>query len=827
MKQYNVTGMSCAACSAKVERAVRAVPGVTECSVNLLTNSMIVEGADDSAVIAAVSAAGYGAYPKDKSAVVNKDDPELLAKREKRTLIYRLASSLALLLPLMYISMGHVMCSFPLPQLIAKNPIAIALLEMVLTASVMVINQRFFVNGFLGVLRRSPNMDTLVSLGSGASFAYSLYLLFKMTYTDAATAHGYLHELYFESAAMIVTLITVGKLLESHAKGKTTSALKSLIDLTPKTATVIRDGRENVVAASEVRVGEIFIVRPGERVAVDGEVVEGEGAVDESALTGESIPTEKSHGSHVYCATQNLSGYMKCRATKVGEDTAMSQVIKMVTDATSTKAPIAKVADRVSAIFVPAVLLISFVTALVWLFVNKSLGYAIARAVSVLVISCPCALGLATPVAIMVACGIGARGGVLFKNATALEAAGEAKTVVLDKTGTITCGEPTVTDVVPISSDESELISYALSLEEKSEHPLARAVASYSENSGAKVHDVTKFEALVGSGVFGVIDGEECYGGSLKLIKEKALVDGETLTLCERLSDEGKTPLLFARGKTVMGIIAVADKIKPDSREAISKLRKMGLRTVMLTGDNERTAKYVGELVGVDEVVAGVMPADKEAWVRELSKNGRAVMVGDGINDAPALARADVGIAIGRGTDIAIDSADVVVMNSTLSDVVSALKLGRGALRTIYQNLFWAFIYNAIGIPLAAGVFVGVLGWELNPMFAAAAMSLSSFSVVMNALRLNLGNFFEKHDKTNKNTVKEGLKMEKTLKIKGMMCPHCEGRVRAALEAVEFISSVEVSYKKGIAKVTLTADVADTELAAIVEKEGYKVTAIK
>ena len=827
MRQYSVTGMSCAACSAKVEKAVSSIPGVTKCAVNLLTGTMNVEGANDKEVIDAVVAAGYGAYPKEKGSAAMTEDPEEAAKKEKRTLAVRLVSSLILLLPLMYVSMGHVMWGFPLPEKLAQNPIAIALVEMLLAACVMVINQRFFINGFRGILRRSPNMDTLVSLGSGASFAFSLYLLFKMCYADDIAAHGYLHELYFESAAMIVALITVGKLLESHAKGKTTSAIKSLMDLTPKTATVIRDGKEVLIPAREVRVGDVFTVRPGENIAVDGIVIEGDGAVDESSLTGESIPAEKSHGSAVYSATQNLSGYLKCEATKVGEDTAISQVIKMVSDAAATKAPIAKVADRVSGIFVPSVLLISLITGIVWLFVNNSLGYAIARAVSVLVISCPCALGLATPVAIMVGCGIGARGGVLFKNATALEAAGEAKIIALDKTGTVTSGEPSVCDVVATGACENILLSYAASLEEKSEHPLARAIVAYAADKEFSALQVESFSALVGSGVYGIIDGDECYGGSLKFMSQKVNFDADTVALCEKLSDEGKTPLLFSRAESLLGIIAVADSIKPDSKAAIAELHKMGMRTVMLTGDNERTAKYVGALVGVDEVIAGVMPKDKEAHVRELSEYGKVVMVGDGINDAPALVSADVGIAIGRGTDIAIDSADVVLMHSSLSDVVSALKLGRATLRTIYGNLFWAFIYNALGIPLAAGVFINLFGWELNPMFAAAAMSLSSFSVVMNALALNLGKFFKNYDKTNKNTVKEGIKMEKIIKIKGMMRPHCEGRVRAALEAAEGISTVEVSHKKGEARVTLSADISDGALAAIVEKEGYKVVKIK
>ena len=818
--------MSCAACSAKVEKAVSAIAGVTECTVNLLTNSMMVEGADDLAVIAAVQAAGYGAYPKDNT-FATEEDPELASKKEKLAIITRLTASLILLLPLMYISMGHIMWGFWLPSILAKSPIAIALIEMLLTASVMVINQRFFISGFKGALKGSPNMDTLVALGSGASFLFSLYLIFKMIYSDGISAHAYLHELYFESAAMIVTLITVGKLLEARAKGKTTSAIKSLISLTPKTATVIREGKEIVIPAKEVLVGDIFIVRPGESIAIDGVVIEGEGSVDESALTGESIPVEKSHGSAVYSATQNLSGYLKCKATKALEDTAMAQVIKLVSDATATKAPIAKAADRVAGIFVPAVILISAVTALLWFFINGSLGYAVARAASVLVISCPCALGLATPVAIMVGCGIGARGGVLFKSSAALEATGRAKTVALDKTGTITSGEPTVTDVFAISADKGELISCAASLESKSEHPLARAITLYTNRIGAEILEVDGFSALVGSGVQGVINGDSCCCGNLNLIRARADVDEETVALCERLSDEGKTPIVFSKGSSVLGVIAVADSIKPDSVAAINALRRMGMYTVMLTGDNERTAKYVGAIAGVDEVVAGVMPGDKEARVRELSRSGGVVMVGDGINDAPALVSADVGIAIGRGTDIAIESADVVLMSSSLMDVVSAIKLGRATLRNIHENLFWAFVYNLLGIPLAAGVFANLFGWELSPMLAAAAMSLSSLFVVMNALRLNLYNFFKRYDKTNKNTVKEGDKMEKIIKVAGMMCPHCEGRVRAALQASEYVLEVDVSYKKGVARVKLSSVVSDEVLISIVEREGYKVTEIK
>ena len=813
--------MSCAACSARVEKAVLAVEGVTYCSVNLLTNSMSVEGADDQSVISAVEAVGYGASLKGENASLSPD-PELEASKEKRTLLLRLIFSVLLLVPLMYISMGHVMWGFPLPQALMHNSLGVALIELLLTVAVLTVNQRFFINGVKGVIRRSPNMDTLVALGSGVSFGWSVYLIFAMTFAAPEAQHSYLHELYFESAAMIVTLITVGKILEAHAKGKTTSAIKGLISLTPKIATVERDGKEVQIPSSEVRVDDIFLVRPGENIAVDGIVIDGGSAVDESALTGESIPVEKSHGSYVYAATNNTSGFLRCKALKVGDDTAMARVVKMVSDAAATKAPIAKAADRVAGIFVPAVLLIATLTALIWFFVNNSLGYALARGISVLVISCPCALGLATPVAIMVASGIGARGGVLFKNATALEICGKAKTVALDKTGTITKGEPEVTDVIALDTDEAELLSVAAALEQMSEHPLAKAVIKYASDIGIVPAESQSFTALAGNGVSCTVGTEVCYGGSYKFISEKMTLPPDATAHYERLSDFGKTPMLFTKGGRLLGIIAVADTVREDSREAIAELHKMGIRTVMLTGDNERCARSIGMAVGVDEVISGLMPGEKEGVIQKLSSEGRVIMVGDGINDAPALTRADVGMAIGRGTDIAIDSADVVLVRSTLLDVVSALKLSRATLKTIHENLFWAFIYNLIGIPLAAGAFIYLFGWELNPMFGALAMSLSSFSVVMNALRLNLKNFFKKCDKTNNYTVKEGKEMVKKLKIDGMMCPHCEARVKQVLESLSGVTSAEVSHKSGTAKVISDTEISDEALIEAVTNAGYK-----
>ena len=822
MKEYRVTGMSCAACSARVEKAVSSLDGVTYCAVNLLTNTMTVDGADDAAVIRAVEGAGYGAFLKTENATVS--DPEVSIKKEERTLITRLISSVIILLPLMYLSMGFVMWGFPLPKILAENPLAIGLIQFILTAMITVINRRFFINGFKGIIKRSPNMDTLVAIGSGASFVWSVYILFRMTAVDSAAAQHYLHEFYFESAAMILTLITVGKMLESHAKGKTTDAIKSLMKLTPDTATVVRDGKEVRIPSREVKIGEIFVVRPGESIAVDGTVIEGTSAVDESSLTGESITSEKSVGSNVFAATINVSGFLRCEATKVGEDTAMAQVVKMVSNAAASKAPIAKVADRVSGIFVPIVLAIATLTTLIWFFVNNDFGYALARGISVLVISCPCALGLATPVAIMVGSGIGARGGVLFKNATSLEICGRAKSIALDKTGTITKGEAEVVEVIPVGADERELLSVAAALESGSEHPLGAAIMKYAKDNDVITYKANNFSALSGNGVYAEIEGDECYGGKFSFIKEKVSCPESVLVHYETLSDSGKTPLFFTRGDSLLGIIAVADTVKEDSADAIAELRRMGLRTVMLTGDNERTARAIGKTVGIDEVVAEVMPGEKEAVIKKLSEKGRVIMVGDGINDAPALTRADVGMAIGRGTDIAIESADVVLMHSSLSDVASAVKLSRATLKTIYENLFWAFIYNGIGIPFAAGVFVSLFGWELNPMFAAAAMSLSSFSVVMNALRLNLKKIFKRENKTFE---KESDKMKKTLKIAGMMCPHCEARVKSVLEETAGVSKADVSHKTGTAVVSLDTEVTDEALISVVENAGYKVKGIE
>ncbi len=823
MKKYKVTGMSCAACSARVEKAVSQVAGVDSCAVNLLTGTMNVDGGEESEVIFAVEAAGYGASLIGKE---EKTDTEAQEGKEKRNIIIRLVSSVIILLPLMYVSMGHVMWGFPLPNIFESSAVAVGLIQLLLTALVMVINQRFFINGTKGVINRSPNMDTLVALGSGASFIWSAYVLFKMCIVGGESSFHLLHDLYFESAAMILTLITLGKMLEAHAKGKTTEAIKGLIKLTPKTATVIREGVEIVIPSEKIRPGDVFFVRPGESIAVDGVVIEGESTVDESTLSGESIPVEKSHGSEVFAATHNVSGFLKCEAVKVGEDTAMSQIIKLVSDASATKAPIAKVADRVAGIFVPTVLLIAFVTTLIWYFVNNSLGYALARGISVLVISCPCALGLATPVAIMVASGIGARGGVLFKNATALETCGRAKIIALDKTGTITRGKAEVARIIPIGVDEGELLSIAAALEVGSEHPLGVAIVRYASERGIELRRIENFKALAGSGVRCEYCGEEYFGGSYKFISSVAKIDRELKTYYEKLSDEGLTPVFFARREEVLGIIALADEVKEDSREAILELKKMGMRTVMLTGDNERCAMRIGSIAGIDEIVSELMPGDKEKTVRRLSESGSVIMVGDGINDAPALAAADVGMAIGSGTDIAIDSADVVLMHSSPADAARAVKLSRAALKTIHENLFWAFIYNVIGIPLAAGAFVHLLGWELNPMFGAAAMSLSSFSVVMNALRLNFKKIFKKYDKTENYTVKECTKMVKTITIEGMMCPHCEARVREVLESTGGLSDVKVSYKDGCATVTAGDGVTDEIIISVIEKAGYKVTGL-
>ena len=824
MTQFNITGMSCAACVARVEKAVNAVEGVDSCSVSLLTNSMGVEGlADPQKIISAVTEAGYGATLKDGKKTPSKANDETLKDTETPKLKRRLFASLGFLIVLMYISMGHVMWGWYLPPILATNPIAIGLLQLILTAIVMVINQKFFINGFKGLLNRSPNMDTLVALGSGASFVYSVYALFKMT-ANVEMAHHWLHEFYFESAAMILTLITVGKMLEARSKGKTTNALKTLMNLAPKTAVILKDGTETEVPIEQVQKGDIFIVRPGEQISVDGIILDGHTAVDESALTGESIPVDKSAGDRVSGGTINQSGFIKCEALRVGEDTTLSQIIKMVSDAAATKAPIAKIADKVSGIFVPVVITIAIITIVVWLITGEPFGYALARGISVLVISCPCALGLATPVAIMVGNGIGAKNGILFKTAVSLEETGRVNTVVLDKTGTITEGKPKVTDIIPIDATENELLSIAYSLEIKSEHPLAKAITEKGEEMKITATEVQNFKALSGNGVVAELNGKTLYGGSLKFVSEKVSLDVETVKTAENLAENGKTPLLFSIDNHLLGIIAVADVIKEDSPQAIKELQNMGIKVVMLTGDNEKTANAIGKQVGVDEVVAGVMPEGKEKIIRKLKDKGKVLMVGDGINDAPALTRADIGIAIGAGTDIAIDSADIVLMNSKLSDVPAAIRLSRATLRNIHENLFWAFFYNAIGIPLAAGVFVPLFGWELNPMFGAAAMSLSSFCVVSNALRLN---FFNVHnnskDKKIKSKIKEKKPMEITMKIEGMMCPHCEAHVKKALEGVAEVREAIVSHKDGTAIVTLDADAAPETLKKAVEEQGYKV----
>ena len=817
--------MSCAACSAKVEKAVSSIEGVSSCSVNLLTGTLLVEGADEGAVIAAVKGAGYGIL--SDNAPRGAADPADASREERRKLILRLSVSLLLLLPLMYITMGHVMWHFPLPKALSGNYIAIALLEMLLSLAVLIVNQRFFINGVRGAIHGAPNMDTLVSLGSFMSFLWSVYLVFRMTAADTATQAHYLHGLYFESAAMILSLITVGKLLECISKGKTTSAIYSLMKLTPKTATVIRNGREITVENKDVLVGDIFIVRPGESIPVDGVVTEGESAADESALTGESIPCEKTVGSTVYAATVNKYGAMKCRATSVGDSTAMAKVIKMVTDATASKAPIAKAADRVAGIFVPSVLLISLVTFLVWFFVNNSLSYSLERAISVLVISCPCALGLATPVAVMVGSGIAAKRNILFKSGTALEICGKAKTVAFDKTGTVTEGHPIVTDVLPISHTEKELLTLAATLEGMSEHPLGRAVAEYTKSKNIAPTAVEAFRAISGSGVCGVIDGETCFGASYRFTVEKFGENAKLREYNDKLSSEGKTTLVFTRGERVMGIIAVADAVRDDSAEAISELKKMGIKTVMLTGDNRRCAEAVGAVCGFDEVISELMPNGKEEAVRRLSESGKVIMVGDGINDAPALARADVGIAVGRGVDIAIESADVVLSRSSPTDVALAIKISRATIKTIHENLFWAFAYNLIGIPLAAGVFIPLFGWELAPMFGALAMSFSSFAVVMNALRLGAKRFSVGCECKKTETKRKEDKKMTVLKIEGMMCPHCEARVRDAILALSGVESADVSHKDGTARVTHGASVTAEALRATVEGAGYKVLGIE
>ena len=858
MEQYNVTGMSCAACSARVEKAVKKVPGVTSCSVSLLTNSMGVEGtASPAAILSAVQEAGYGASPKNASASKTSDasaDLDALADRETPKLKRRLIASLGFLLVLMYFSMGHMMWGWPLPHWFDGNHVAMGLVQLLLAGIVMVINQKFFINGFKGLIHGAPNMDTLVALGSMASFVWSTYALFAMTRAqvdgnDALVMH-YMMEFYFESAAMILTLITVGKMLEARSKGKTTDALKSLMKLAPKTATLVRDGAEVTVAIADVQKGDVFVVRPGENIPVDGVVLEGTSAVNESALTGESIPVDKAVGDKVSAATTNQSGFLRCEATRVGEDTTLAQIIKMVSDAAATKAPIAKIADTVSGFFVPAVISIAVLTTIVWLLLGHELGYALARGISVLVISCPCALGLATPVAIMVGNGLGAKNGILFKTAASLEAAGRTQIVALDKTGTITEGAPRVTDLLPAEGvTETELLTLAAALESRSEHPLAKAVLADAEAKAITPPEVTDFAALPGNGLAAKLNGMDIYAGNAAFIQTKLTLPAALAQQAEKLAAEGKTPLFFGGAGRLLGVIAVADTIKEDSPEAIRQLQNMGIRVVMLTGDNQRTADAIGRQAGVDEVIAGVLPDGKEAVIRQLQASGKVAMVGDGINDAPALTRADTGIAIGAGTDVAIDAADVVLMNSKLSDVPAAIRLSRATLRNIHENLFWAFIYNIIGIPLAAGLFIP-FGLTLNPMFGAAAMSLSSFCVVSNALRLNLFDLHStRHDhktaspaaapvqsaaENNKKSDAEAPEvktedhtMKKTLKVEGMMCGHCEARVKKALEALPEVDEAVVSHEAGTAIVTLNAEVADDVLKTAVEAQDYKVTGIQ
>ena len=832
MKKFNVTGMSCAACSSHVEKAVSKVEGVQSCSVSLLTNSMGVEGsASEESIIAAVEKAGYGASvagaEKKQSA-----ETDQLKDKDTPVLMHRLIASVGFLVVLMYISMGHMMWGWPLPAFFADNHIAMGLAQLLLCVIIMVINQKFFINGFKGLIHRSPNMDTLVALGSGASFVYSVYALFAMTDAqvkgNAELVMSYMHEFYFESAAMILTLITVGKMLEAHSKGKTTNALKALLNLAPKKATLLIDGKETEVTVDKVKKGDVFVVRPGESIPVDAEITDGSTAVDESALTGESIPVDKTVGDSVSAGTINKSGFIKCSATAVGEDTALSQIIKMVSDAAATKAPVAKIADKVSGVFVPVVIVIAVVTIAVWLLCGQTVGYALARGISVLVISCPCALGLATPVAIMVGNGMGARKGILFKTAASLEETGKTQIAVLDKTGTITKGEPKVTDIIPFEITENELLKYAYSIEAKSEHPLAKAIIVKAEELSFNPYEVTDFKAESGNGLSAEYNGKRIIGGSKKYISSIIGISNDILSKADKLSEEGKTPLFFMLDNKLLGIIAVADVIKEESPQAIKQLQNMGIKVVMLTGDNERTAKAVGKLAGVDEVVAGVMPDGKEKVVAELKKQGKVLMAGDGINDAPALTRADIGMAIGSGTDIAIDAADVVFMKSKLTDVPAAVRLSRKTLRNIHENLFWAFIYNVIGIPLAAGVWIPLLGWQLNPMFGAAAMSLSSFCVVTNALRLN---FFDitnpkKDRKIKYKSKKDDNAMTKTMKIDGMMCSHCEGRVKQSLEGLAQVSQAEVSHEKGTAVVTLTAEVSNDVLKKTVEDQGYNVISI-
>ena len=851
MEQYTVTGMSCAACSARVEKAVSAVPGVASCSVSLLTNSMGVEGsASAEDIISAVENAGYGAQKKSGaksgadagqgssahgSSDMYREAEEALKDKETPKLKKRLIVSVIFLVVLMYFSMGHMMWGWPLPKFFDGNHVAMGLVQLLLTVAIMVINQKFFISGFKSLLHGAPNMDTLVALGAGASFLYSVYALFAMTDAqvkgDAELVMSYMHEFYFESAAMILTLITVGKMLEAHSKGKTTDALKSLMKLAPQTAVVLNDKNEEVeVPIEEVGIGDIFVVRPGENIPVDGIIIEGNSAVNEAALTGESIPVDKAEGDKVSAATTNQSGYIKCKGTRVGEDTTLAQIIQMVSDAAATKAPIAKIADKVSGIFVPAVITIAVVTIIVWLLVGQTIGFALARGISVLVISCPCALGLATPVAIMVGNGMGARHGILFKTASSLEIAGRTQIIALDKTGTITNGAPVVTDIFPEKGNtEDELLRLAASLEAKSEHPLAKAINERAAELKINIMDAVDFAAMPGNGLSAKVDGQAVHGGNIKYIMQFAAVTDETKTRSEKLADEGKTPMFFEAEGKLLGIIAVADTIKEDSREAISQLKGMGIHVVMLTGDNKKTARAIGAQAGVDEVIAGVLPDGKESVVRRLQKQGKVAMVGDGINDAPALTRADTGIAIGAGTDVAIDAADVVLMKSRLLDVPAAIRLSRQTLKNIHENLFWAFFYNVIGIPLAAGLYISLLGWKLNPMFGAAAMSLSSFCVVTNALRLNLFKLYEtKHDRKIKQAKREETKeMTKTMKIEGMMCGHCEARVKKTLEAIDGVTEAAVSHEAGTAVVTLASDVTDETLKDAVEAQDYKVTSIE
>ena len=860
MKQYTVTGMSCAACSARVEKAVSKVDGVTSCSVSLLTNSMGVEGsATDAQIVEAVEQAGYGASPKGTATESENDKAnnsleqlkaaqDALVDRETPKLRNRLIASLIFLVVLMYFSMGHMMWGWPLPEFFNGNHVAMGLLQLLLTVAVMVINQKFFISGFKGLIHGTPNMDTLVALGSAASFGYSVYALFAMTAAqvngDMDAVMSYMHEFYFESAAMILALITVGKMLEAHSKGKTTDALKSLMQLAPKTATVVRDGVEQEISVDAVKKGDIFVVRPGENIPVDGEIIDGTTAVNESALTGESIPVDKQPKDAVSAATVNQSGFIKCRATRVGEDTTLSQIIQMVSDAAATKAPIAKIADRVSGVFVPAVITIAIITIIAWLIAGETVGFALARGISVLVISCPCALGLATPVAIMVGNGKGAKSGILFKTAASLEATGRTQIVALDKTGTITSGEPKVTDIVPDETFFEEtgnhagaLLAIAASVEAKSEHPLAKAIMERAKTDEIAVAEVTDFSAVVGNGLTAILAGKMIKAGNLAFVSKFVEVSDDMRAKAVKFSKEGKTPLFFAADDRLCGIIAVADTIKEDSPEAVRQLKNMGIRVVMLTGDNEQTAGAIGKQAGVDEVIAGVLPDGKEAVIRKLKKQGRVAMVGDGINDAPALTRADMGIAIGAGSDVAIDAADVVLMKSRLIDVPAAVRLSRATLTNIHENLFWAFFYNVIGIPLAAGLWYPLLEWKLNPMFGAAAMSLSSFCVVTNALRLNLCRVYDpKHDrkakpdrkdKTDKANESEEKSMTKTMNIEGMMCCHCEARVKKALEALDAVSEAAVSHESGTAVVTLSSDISDEKLKETVEAEDYKVTSIQ